>query len=177
MHTITTPRLHLVCFTHALMRAVIDAPQTLHALTGFHPAPDWPNRDIAEALPFIAAAVHAEPALEPFNRLIVLAAVDHAPPMIIGEIGFKSLPAPEPAGGLVAEVGYGIAASARNRGFATEALRAMCVWAFQTHRLSAVLAECLPDNPASAAVLRHAGFALVDHTPAMLRWRLPAPTP
>ncbi|WP_410766832.1 GNAT family N-acetyltransferase [Haloferax sp. DFSO60] len=71
----------------------------------------------------------------------------------VGTIGLKP---PNNAG--VAEVGYMIAPDQWGNGYATDALRTMCGYAFEERRLHKVYANVYETNPASAAVLENAGF-------------------
>ena len=61
------------------------------------------------------------------------------------------------------EIGYEIAPEHRNRGFATEATRAMIDYAFAhaDARVAAVVAHTLAETNASNAVLRKAGMSFV----------------
>jgi len=58
-----------------------------------------------------------------------------------------------------AEIGYWLGKSFWGQGFATEALRAMLAFAFDTLRLRTVTAGHFIDNDASARVLLKAGFS------------------
>jgi RimJ/RimL family protein N-acetyltransferase len=90
----------------------------------------------------------------------------------IGGIGFLSAVDDDGA----AEVGYGIAESHRDRGLASEALRAVCAHAavVGVRRVDALTAA---DNLASQRVLQRCGFTrlaeieVTDEGP-MLRWQL-----
>jgi RimJ/RimL family protein N-acetyltransferase len=72
----------------------------------------------------------------------------------IGGIGFKD----QPASGCV-EIGYGLAPSARGRGYASEAIVALAGVAAE-HGVSRVIAETTLDNTASQRSLIRAGFRL-----------------
>ena len=91
----------------------------------------------------------------------------------VGGIGFIH---PPEAGEV--EVGYGLAESARGRGLATEALRAMTALAAQ-HGVALMVAVTSMDNVASQRVLERAGFTRLpgtiqdDEDGPMLRWELP----
>ncbi|SIN87655.1 GNAT family N-acetyltransferase [Vannielia litorea] len=62
------------------------------------------------------------------------------------------------------EVGYILAASAWGRGFASEALRALCAEAFARHPdCPAITADIDPRNVASGRVLEKAGFTVTHH--------------
>ena len=84
----------------------------------------------------------------------------------VGGVGFKG---PPDVDGCV-EVGYGFAPSARGRGYATEAVRAMCECAI-TSGATAVIAETHVGNSASERVLERCGFAITSRTDEMTYWR------
>ena len=88
----------------------------------------------------------------------------------IGGIGFLSAPV-----GGEAEIGYGLVESARSRGYATEAVRAVLAHAVQ-HDVRRVVALTDPDNLASQAVLQRVGFArdgeIVSDDGVMLSWEI-----
>ncbi|HTX60054.1 MAG TPA: GNAT family N-acetyltransferase [Verrucomicrobiae bacterium] len=56
------------------------------------------------------------------------------------------------------EIGYSVVAEARNRGIASEAVKALVAEAFKRARLRSVRAYCVPENAASLTVLRRIGF-------------------
>lgn len=172
MLSIKTPRLTLEPFTHRLMLAMIQGRDHFCHQSGLAIATDWPNADLLEALPFIAGSLAKDPALDEWSRLIVLPrANDAAGPLVIGETGFKGLPDPH---GEV-EIGYGVAASHRGCGYASEAVTALCTWAFQHKAVTRIRAECLPDNAGSIGVLRRTGFIEQGSDAQMLRWTLTPP--
>jgi RimJ/RimL family protein N-acetyltransferase len=70
---------------------------------------------------------------------------------LIGTIGLK------PQGDGVAEIGYWVAPAFWNTGYASEAVEGLVVHAASTG-WRALVAGVFQDNPASARVLRHAGF-------------------
>lgn len=83
------------------------------------------------------------------SRLFVAA----EPPELVGWGGFKG----PPRDGIV-ELGYEIAASRRERGLATAAVRAMVVEAFADTQIGTVIAHTLAERNASNRVLEKAGF-------------------
>jgi RimJ/RimL family protein N-acetyltransferase len=91
---------------------------------------------------------------------------------VVGGIGFIH----PPESGEV-EVGYGLAESARGRGLATEALRAVTAWAAE-HGVVTVVAMTATDNVASQRVVERVGFSrlatqVVDPQDGPLwRWEL-----
>ena len=79
--------------------------------------------------------------------------VDAATSLVVGGAGFKSAPVDG-----VVEIGYGLAASARGRGLATEAVEGLVVFAAATTQVTAVEAHTEPGNVSSQQVLLRAGF-------------------
>ncbi|MBO7393880.1 MAG: GNAT family N-acetyltransferase [Abditibacteriota bacterium] len=71
----------------------------------------------------------------------------------VGELCFMG----PPSEGAV-EIGYGISEEYRNRGYASEAVKALSAWALDRPGVAAVEAETEPGNRASQRVLAKAGF-------------------
>lgn len=90
-----------------------------------------------------------------------------AGPVGAGLIGFKGHP--DAAG--KTEVGYGIAEAYQNRGYMTEALRALSDWAFQNPDCR-VLTATRVVNPASARVLAKLGWRRVRAGEQSSEWEL-----
>ncbi len=84
----------------------------------------------------------------------------------IGGIGFKG----QPVGGMV-EIGYGLAPSARGRGFAAEAVAGLLTLAID-RGLAKVKAETTLDNIASQRTLIRAGFRLVGTHDEVSRYEI-----
>ena len=72
---------------------------------------------------------------------------------VIGEIGFVA----PPRSGVVM-IGYAIVPSARQQGYATEAISALAEWSLGQPGVDHVRAQTLPDNEASIRALLRAGF-------------------
>jgi len=87
---------------------------------------------------------------------------------IIGDMGFKGKPDSE---GTV-EVGYGMAPAARNKGYATEAVKEIIQWAFSTGLVQKVVAECLMDNFPSIKVLEKVKMVKVATKDNLFLWQL-----
>ena len=71
----------------------------------------------------------------------------------IGDLCFKGL---DESG--VAEIGYGILEEYQGKGYATQAVRAACRWAFCHAEVKAQEAETVAGNTASQRVLEKCGF-------------------
>ncbi|MFD1171062.1 GNAT family N-acetyltransferase [Oceanobacillus picturae] len=87
---------------------------------------------------------------------------------IVGDIGFKG----KPDFKKTVEVGYGIVPSAQNKGYATEAVRAIIDWALTSVNVEKILAECHVDNIASIRVLEKINMQKCKHDKEMLKWQL-----
>lgn len=91
--------------------------------------------------------------------------IECATGLLVGSVGFKG--APDAAG--VVEIAYVLAPSARGRGMATEAVRAVVLHARARGAL-AVRAEVETGHAASERVLTRAGFTVVEHDPPITWW-------
>jgi len=85
-----------------------------------------------------------------------------------GLAGFKG--PPDAAGDV--EVGYGIDAGFRRRGYATEAVGALVDWALAAPECLAVTARTQETNEASMAVLRDSDFRQYGSDGDQLLWRI-----
>jgi len=73
---------------------------------------------------------------------------------LVGICGFKGRP--DESGSV--EIGYSILSDFQRRGFATEAVARLVVWAFSHHNVREVCAETLPHLAQSIRVLQKNGF-------------------
>jgi ribosomal-protein-alanine N-acetyltransferase len=83
---------------------------------------------------------------------------------VVGDCGFHQVP---DANGVV-ELGYGMADSARDRGYATEAIEALIGFALLQHGVRRVEAETTAGNAASRRVLEKAGLKLLREHDGLL---------
>jgi RimJ/RimL family protein N-acetyltransferase len=82
-----------------------------------------------------------------------------------GLLGFKEVP---DAYGRV-EIGYGIDLSVQGQGLMTEAVSALCEWAFEQSNCS-LITTTSQNNPVSMHVLEKSGFRLMGHNPESSLW-------
>jgi ribosomal-protein-alanine N-acetyltransferase len=101
-----------------------------------------------------------------FGTLWVL--IHKADKAIIGDISFKGAPSDQ---GLV-EVGYGVAAKYRNKGYMSEALHAFTIWAFEQPQVKIIVAETDKTNVASQKTLSKLNFQPFAETDSNYWWRL-----
>jgi len=88
----------------------------------------------------------------------------------IGSIGFNGAPNSK----YEVEVGYGISKQYQNQGYATEALKAICDWAFSQNAYY-IQAKIEPENKASEKVLDKCGFKQIDNGDEGLLFELEKP--
>ncbi|CCY52698.1 MULTISPECIES: GNAT family N-acetyltransferase [Bacteroides] len=110
------------------------------------------------------AGKHPENFLLLTNWQIILKSENKA----IGSACFKNLPDAEGS----VEVGYGIYASYRNHGYMTEALKALCKWAFDIAGVQSVIAETEKDNIASQYVLQKSKMKQFKESADSIWWKL-----
>lgn len=110
------------------------------------------------------AGKHPENFLLLTNWQIILKSENKA----IGSACFKNLPDAEGS----VEVGYGIYASYRNHGYMTEALKALCKWAFDIAGVQSIIAETEKDNIASQYVLQKSKMKQFKESADSIWWKL-----
>ena len=79
---------------------------------------------------------------------------DRATGEVVGEIGLQRFEGRGPE----VEIGWAVAASARGRGYATEAAAAWIEAGFERLHLDRIIAVVLPDNMASRRICEHLGM-------------------
>lgn len=89
------------------------------------------------------------------NKWFIRFIVEKLSRIIIGSISFHGAPDTD---GMI-EIGLGIEADYRNRGYAKEALLGMWNWACKSSEVKVLRYTVSPDNLASIAVINHFGFA------------------
>ncbi|MFC0680928.1 GNAT family N-acetyltransferase [Lysobacter korlensis] len=113
------------------------------------PVPDgWP--EFPEAIDFTLGVLQKHPEQHAWWMHFFLDAESGA---LVGSGGFAGPPVDR-----TVEIGYEIAPGFRRRGYASAAVRALVAKARRTGVVDRVIAHTLPADPASAGVLRIAGF-------------------
>ena len=154
--------------TDRLVLRVLSADESRAILDGRREGRSWADDYPTEGDVVVAALAMAsgEESLPPWCAYQV---VERATGVVVGGAGFKG----PPREGVV-EVGYGLAVSARGRGYATEAVRALVGLAHDHANEASIEAETDPGNTASQRVLLRAGFADVGVREGMRWFRLGA---
>lgn len=159
MPRIDTERLTLLPATATLVRADLEGPVALERALGIAVPPGWPP-DLydADAMRWTLAEIEKRPHDRDWTQYyIVRRQVDDAPELLIGVGGFKG-PPDEFAH---VELGYGILAPHRRRGYASEAVRGMVAFAFLTPAVQRVVAHTLSTLAPSIGVLLKCGFVFI----------------
>jgi len=155
---LTTDRLVLRTWTLAEAASVL----------GDSRAADWAEDFPAEGDRVIAGLLDRKPAWlgEHGHRLVI----ERDRGLVVGAIGLFW----PPSDGTL-EIGYGIVASRRGRGYATEAARAFAEFALTAPGVHSVFANVELSNPASMRVLEKAGFQRWGTEENKARFRLTQP--
>ena len=139
--TITTSRLVLTPLDSGVARCVLDADTSLIVKAG-----GWPHADTLDAIG-MATVVGG-------SSRVWLVTLDG---VVIGDCG--SVGGIDERGAI--EIGYGLAAEHRGRGFGNELVSALSDWLLTQAQVNEVVArEVLAENVASRRALENAGFDL-----------------
>ncbi len=143
--------------TERLMLCPLSAPEAARILagdlSGLSCWPGWPHADTPDALAPLALATEPTP-----GTWLIRLREDAGPGRVIGDCGIVA--GPDAAGD--AAIGYGLAPSARRRGYGTEAVTALTEWVLDQPGVRRVTAEVRVDNVASRRLLERVGFALAS---------------
>jgi RimJ/RimL family protein N-acetyltransferase len=124
-------------------------------------APGYPDDGALMAAGFVMTAAKHGRDLGAFGTYEIIRRRDGA---VIGAAGFQG--PPDDTGAV--RVGYGLAESARGRGYATEALRGLLEWARGQDGLTCVLADTTRTNVASQRVMERAGMKRIGEDGELL---------
>ena len=161
--TIHTHRLLLRPYTVSLATAILNNQlEAIHAL-GLKPGEGWPDADTLDTVPRILKNLEKVDAPTGFESWMIIKKEDQA---IIGDAGFKGVPN---AAGQI-DIGYGIIAAERKKGYALEAAKGLMQWAFTNDSVKEITARCLVGNTASVKVLEKMGFNETSRDKGMIHW-------
>jgi RimJ/RimL family protein N-acetyltransferase len=177
MSILRTSRLLLVAATEELLEAELQSREALGAALQGEVPESWPPELYdADAVRWTMDWLSSHPGDARWSLYYILEAasesgLDHR---LAGVAGYKG--APDENG--VVEIGYGIVAEARRRGYASEAVRGLLAHAFADERVRCVIAHTLPELAPSIGVLLGTGFAYDGlgndrHEPTAIRYVLP----
>jgi RimJ/RimL family protein N-acetyltransferase len=139
--TISTKRLVLAPLHRAVARAVLAGD-----FSSLETADGWPHDDTLDAVRMATA---------PGSRAVVW--LVRLGGLVVGDCGTHG----GPSDGGDVEIGYGLAAEHRGRGYANEVVEALSRWLIAQPEVERVVArEVLDENVASRRALENAGFVL-----------------
>lgn len=135
------------------------AEEDIPAVAALARAPDiyanwgWSGAADAEAATFVAGAVavRSRPERTRYDLAIVLRETNG----LIGDCELGCMP-----NGTEAEIGFCIGAAHRRRGFATEAVRALLAFGFDTLKLEKIYGLCAQGNEPSYGTMARAGLLI-----------------
>jgi ribosomal-protein-alanine N-acetyltransferase len=165
---IHTQRLKLVELNADELKCYLDDPDKLERQLGYQISRDILTGRVCRAIEMkIVKMKTADPARQAWYTYWLMVIPEHD--FGAGLIGFKGIP---DADGEV-EIGYGIDPAHQNKGYTTEASRAMIEWAFrETACLSVVARDTKKTNLASNRVLAKLGMHVYKETEDALYWRI-----
>jgi RimJ/RimL family protein N-acetyltransferase len=172
---IHTARLELRPATAELLHSALAGPMTLAEGLGAVVPASWPPDYLdAPALQYSLDRLTETPSSGEWWMYFVLLRPGPAPRTLIGSAGYKG---PPDAEGTV-EIGYGIVAEHRRRGYATEAAQGLVTRALGQPGTRRIIAETLPELAGSIGVLTRCGFVLRGEgsEPGVIRFELANPS-
>lgn len=170
MENLVTTRLYLVPFKLEIVKAAIMGNAELASFLGVTVLPDWYDEELIQDLPIIADILCKYPFQSEWGwGSLVIHKPENA---LIGHVMVKVIPdsTGSPTGSL--EIGYYIASSYRQQGYASEATKAVIDWALSQPSVQSVMAGCDPNNIASKRVLEKIGMQLIESREKVLVWQL-----
>jgi [ribosomal protein S5]-alanine N-acetyltransferase len=155
LKSILTARLELIPADLKLTELAINNSAGLGSALNAMIPEGWPMKEYTEVLPLFYEHFKQFPEADGWGPWFwILVDGISGKRILIGDGGFK-FPGPEDDW---IETGYGILPQYWNKGYATEALRALLEWVKETGRFAKVFAQVLPDNIGSIKVLEKNGF-------------------
>jgi ribosomal-protein-alanine N-acetyltransferase len=148
---LVTPRLELVPCSLSVANALDGNVEEGERLLDARLPKEWPDPELKEFLPVYAGLLRDDPLLLGYGVWLL---IERESRTVVGSAGFQGRPNSE---GEI-ELGYGVHADFRNRGYATEAAKALVEWAFTQPGVKRITAHCDQDNVASQRVVEKAGL-------------------
>jgi len=163
---IETERLLLEPFTIELIDGAVTGDINKIISLGYNPSDEWPEPDLAEALPYFKQLLITN-GINGFNSWII---IDKKSKNIIGSMGFIGNPDDK---GCI-EIGFGIIPSKRKQNYCFEAGKSLINWAFKKPGVKQIIAKCDSNNLASVKTLEKLGFIKTNISDSQILWIYPA---
>ena len=144
-------RTHLINADPKILRTILQGDGALASCLGMEIAAGW-SALIKDVIPFVLQQIETDPLIQSWGIYLIIQTEENR---LIGNGGFKGLPYDRQA-----EIGYEIAESYRNQGFATESVRQLIRLATESGQVNRLIAHTWQKNNPSARVLKKCGFNL-----------------
>lgn len=156
-----TERLDIVAFSRELVGALDDL-LVLARLIGASIPEGWPDEELSQLLRSYERRILEDSSEFGYGPWSVVARDEGS---VVGSAGFTG----RPKHGAI-ELGFGIHSDFRNRGYATEAARALIDWGLAQPSVEQIAARCDPGNGPSVRVLEKIGMTRLGEEEGMLCW-------
>jgi ribosomal-protein-alanine N-acetyltransferase len=169
MLELKTARLDLIPCPLHIAKAIVSNKASLPVMLGANVPDGWPADDVLSFLPFYMENLEKEPETIGWGVWLL---IDRRLKTVIGDAGFHGKVDERGS----AEIGYAVHSEYRNLGYATEAVRSLIDWAFQSNeRIKEIRAECAVNNASSIKFLKKAERTCVAEEGEVLIWKLAKP--
>jgi ribosomal-protein-alanine N-acetyltransferase len=160
-----TERLVLLAVTAELVEALQDRAAA-ERLFGAAIPDGWPDTELAGLLGIYGPWIAEDAGRLGYGPWVLIARDESS---VVGSAGFMGK---QPEKGESIELGYGVHPDFRNRGYATEATRALVEWGLSQPAVGRVIAKCDPANAPSVRVLEKIGMTRLGRSKGMLLWEV-----
>jgi len=162
-----TDRLQIVPLSHNQLINYLQADGTLEEELGVTALKRKISIELIEAFEKIILPGVGNPSRN-FLFSTLWTTIDKRKKVMVGDLCFKG---EVNADGEI-EIGFGTYPQFQNQGYMTEAVAALCQWAFEQTKVTCILAETSNSNIASQKILIKNGFKTYKETNKNIQWRL-----
>lgn len=162
---LNTERLILIPYTNEICKNLIANDFSDLERLGLTKGNGWPDDDVIETLPKILNNLSKVESPTGFESWMIIKKQGLE---IIGDAGFKGFNIENEN----IDIGYGIIAYERRKGYASEAVKMLISWAFSNLIVKEITASCLVDNISSINILKKLNFIEIKTEDNMLNWVL-----
>ena len=159
-----TERLSLVPVTVEFIDALPER-DLAEQLIGASVPDDWPDEELDGLLALYGGWLRDNPSVLGYGPWVVISRDDR---VVVGSAGFIGKPDDQ----ATIELGFGTHADYRNRGYASEAARALVNWGLEQPGVDRVIAKCDTDNLPSVRVLEKIGMRRSGEADGQLLWEI-----
>ena len=159
-----TDRLSLVPVTVEFIDALSERDNA-EQLIGASVPDDWPDEELDGLLSLYAGWLRDDASVLGYGPWVAIGRDEGA---VVGSAGFIGKPDNE----ATIELGFGTHGDYRNRGYASEAARALVDWGLDQPGVERVIAKCDPGNLPSVRVLEKIGMRRSGEADGQLLWEV-----